>query len=432
MADIFVELRPGARAMAHLQALGAEPLFHYANISALMGTEIWSYTVQAGVPLRPFLSVPGVIYVEPNEEHSYADVIFERRPLRWRDTEPFGTKFIALPTVQGPEASQRSTLSQILALAGFGPAWEWSTGQGAVIVVGDSGIDGSRIPPEKRAGGWAGLPGDDPWTDEFGHGTGSALTALAAAPGAKIFSAKFPTGPEGGMTKTSVMGAVDALIPLVLENPDVPFIMNSSWASDCVRAPYHCNMIPARMVRAIDRANAVTMVWAAGNDNLDCGGAPSITCIESNPGAIAVAALDSALQPHPYSARGPGYCSPLQPLVGAATYGVLPWGRGWIDTGSQGAGTSSTAPQVSGALAILRAKYPRASNVALRAALVIGARPVQDTPGWNPAAGFGLLQADAALNALETVPGHPYYQIVAASALAGPAPTIIHPAARAF
>jgi len=64
---------------------------------------------------------------------------------------------------------------------------------------------------------------------------------MQMAPEAKLFSAKMPLfiDTEGGILKQWVMVALEALIPLVIANPDLRFVMNNSWASGCLREDYH-------------------------------------------------------------------------------------------------------------------------------------------------------------------------------------------------
>lgn len=171
-------------------------------------------------------------------------------------------------------------------------------------------------------------------------------------------------------------------------------------------------MIPSRLVRDIDAKNIMPLVFAAGNGNLDCGGASSILCINSNEGGITAAALDRQGIPQNYSSRGPGQCSIFHPFIGAPTYGVLPWGDGYLDFGPLGAGTSSTAPQVSGALAVLKAAYPKANNTVLRVALAAGAQKSPPPYGllpFNTGTGFGLLRVDRALGMVPIAQFHPLY-----------------------
>jgi subtilisin family serine protease len=174
-------------------------------------------------------------------------------------------------------------------------------------------------------------------------------------------------------------------------------------------------MIPARLVRSIDQKNVIAMAFAAGNSNQDCGGASSILCINSNEGGITAAALDRNGNPQAYSSRGPGQCSLLHPFIGAPTFGVLPYGAGYVDMGEVGGGTSSATPQLSGALAILKGEIPKANNTLLRTALAAGARKTNFPSGFlpfAPATGFGMLQVDRALDWLPSARVHPFYPVI--------------------
>ena len=174
-------------------------------------------------------------------------------------------------------------------------------------------------------------------------------------------------------------------------------------------------MIPARLVRAIDQRNVIAMAFASGNSNQDCGGAPSILCINSNEGGITAAAVDRNGNPQPYSSRGPGQCSLLHPFISAPTFGILPYGEDYLDFGELGAGTSSATPQLSGALAILKGADPKANNTVLRTALAAGARKVASGPlPFSSATGFGLLQVDRALAWLPAARLHPLYPFIGA------------------
>lgn len=174
----------------------------------------------------------------------------------------------------------------------------------------------------------------------------------------------------------------------------------------------------ARLVRALDQGNQVTLSFAAGNNNLICGGVPSIVALNSTEGGFTTGALDQQGRPQAYSSRGPGQCSPLHPFVAAPTFGVLPWGTGWRDFGPGGGATSSAAAMLSCALSLLRGEYPQANNTDLRVALAASARK---TPGSMPfhdlATGFGMLQVDGALSALPGARWSPLYPLLAGRGL---------------
>ena len=174
----------------------------------------------------------------------------------------------------------------------------------------------------------------------------------------------------------------------------------------------------ARLVRVLDQTNQVTLSFAAGNNNLVCGGAPSIVAVNSTEGGFTTGALDQQGRPQPYSSRGPGQCFAFCPFIAAPTFGVLPWGAGWRDFGPEGGATSSSAALLSCALSLLRGEYPRANNTDLRVALATSARKTPgSTPFYDPATGFGLLQVDGALSALPGARGSPLYPLLAGRGL---------------
>jgi hypothetical protein len=176
--------------------------------------------------------------------------------------------------------------------------------------------------------------------------------------------------------------------------------------------------VSARLVRALDQGNQVTLSFAAGNNNLICGGVPSIVAVNSTEGGFTTGALDQQGRPQAYSSRGPGQCSLLCPFVAVPTWGVLPWGAGWRDFGPEGGRTSSAAAMLSCALSLLRGEYPQANNTDLRVALAASAKK---TPGSMPfhdlATGFGMLQVDGALSALPSTRLSPLYPLLAGRGL---------------
>lgn len=187
-------------------------------------------------------------------------------------------------------------------------------------------------------------------------------------------------------------------------------------------------MIPARLVRDLNRKNVASIVFAAGNSGVDCGGLPSVLCINSNEGGVTVGVTDQNGAAQPYSARGPGQCSPGHPFITAPSFGGLPWGSGWRDFGALGGGSSSAAPQIAGALALMKAAYPQAQNPQLQTALALGAsRRTFSLPGlppWDPAMGFGQLRVDQALDRVATAPFSLLHSAMQARAVA-PSPAAI-------
>ena len=223
---------PVGQVEASLARSGARLVKPYSNISRFMGTALWLFDSPVGTPLAALASLPGVDYLEPDEEHIYVVGGNGAQPLG-----PFGTPFLSLGA---PVDAGASSLPVITQMIGADRALARSRGgEGVTILIVDSGIDGDRVPESRRAGGWTDDPDQDPWTDRTGHGTLVGLIALAVAPNAKLFSVKMKAGPNGGLMKESVMSAINDLIPMVEQNPDLKLVMNNSWGTGgCGSQPY--------------------------------------------------------------------------------------------------------------------------------------------------------------------------------------------------
>lgn len=240
MPALFAEIEPGqGQAVVHeLAARRIDLVRGYPNISKFLGqfqkpSQIALFEAPPNTLIPPLIAIPGIRYLEPDEEHTYA-----QQPLWWR-TEPFGTPFMALPPLLPLSAARQSSIPHLMQMSGFPEALNRSNGgQGSVLVIVDSGVDGSRVPAARRAGGWAAAK-DNPWIDQFGHGTMTALIAMEMAPNAKVFSGKMPPGGNGGILKRWVMAAIEDMLPIIIANPDLRFVMNNSWASGCGKEPYH-------------------------------------------------------------------------------------------------------------------------------------------------------------------------------------------------
>ena len=160
---------------------------------------------------------------------------------------------------------------------------------------------------------------------------------------------------------------------------------------------------------AADNMNLMMSVWAVGNNNLlGCDAPVNGWCMNTTPVSYSVGACGLDGVKHTYSSVG-GQCYPLTPLVVGPTQGVIPWGSGFRDFKSQGAGSSAAAPLISGALAILATEFPHLSNAELRAALRASAIPLGNDTQFNPGTGAGLLQIDKAIQAAPTARKHPSY-----------------------
>ena len=381
-----------------LAPFGAHLVKSYPNLGNLLGTQLALFEVPSATPIGPMAALPGIIRLEA--------------------AGPTLTSYgITLQPLGGDAGPERSSLPAIMEMTGAAMACEHSSrgGAGVVLLVVDSGVDRSAVAPGRQVGGWTDDPDGDPWIDRTGHGGMVARLASACSPQSGIFSVKARASPDGGLLIESVLAAVDDLLPMIQENRDLRWVMNNSWGSvECQMDLYWCDMVAARLVRALDQGNQVSISFAAGNNNLICGGAPSIVAINSTEGGFTTAALDQNARPQAYSSRGPGQCFPLCPFIAVPTFGVLPWGTGWRDFGPEGGRTSSAAAMLSCALCLLRGEYPQANNTDLRVALAASATK---TPGSLPfhdlASGFGMLQVDGALRELPSARWNPLYPLLA-------------------
>ena len=206
----------------------------------------------------------------------------------------------------------------------------------------------------------------------------------------------------------------------VLAKPvfDIQVEGNGSFIAEGV-VTHNCSVAITRVLRLLDERGLVMSVWAAGNNRHVVGRySPSIYCMNSLAVSTAVGAVDRNLRPHFYSSLGPGQCFPAQPTVATPTFGILPWGAAYMNFADQGGGTSSCAPQVSGALAMMMTAHPNRRFRDYRAALRASAdnRVVGLPPGaYYPATGFGLLQCDGAIKAVPYAQAHPSWAWEAAN-----------------
>ena len=191
---------------------GARLVKPYPNLGTLLQTQLALFEVPTGTPIAPMAAVPGVLHLEasaPTVKH-YGITL-----------QPLGTDARA----------ENSSLPAIMAMTGADRALARSSrgGAGVVLLIVDSGVDRSTVSPGRQAGGWTDDPDGDPWTDRTGHGSMGARLASACCPESKIFSVKARASPDGDLQIESVLSAVEDLLPLVQQNPDLRWVMNNSW-----------------------------------------------------------------------------------------------------------------------------------------------------------------------------------------------------------
>ncbi|MEE1926737.1 S8 family serine peptidase [Streptomyces sp. TRM 70351] len=278
---------------------------------------------------------------------------------------------------------------------GLVQAWDLADGTGVTVGIVDSGVDGRH--PELSG---AVEPGTElatvrtaeefrqqrpraPHLDCAGHGTavagllaarrGGERRVTGVAPGARIHPVRVVDGVDRATGRTLAAG-IDAAVDAGAR------VLNLSFALPVDREPVR---------RAVARAVArdVVVVAAAGNEGTR--GTPVYPA--AYPGVLAVGAVDADGQPLDASNQGD--------WVDLAAYGdaeIAPasGGSGY----QQVTGTSFAAPQVSGAAALIRSRFPGLGAPEVARRLVESAAPVGGGP--NPRTGAGLVDPFAALTHL--------------------------------
>ncbi len=319
-----------------------------------------------------------------------------------------------------------------------------ATGEGTVVAIIDSGVDGDHPLLWRK---WRGLstspelawfdpwgltdvPEDDDNTGGVGHGTTVMATAVGSlepgdtlivfgqpevvqselevvtgvAPGAEWVAANgFQGFGTGQYTRLSILLQAMQWVLDPDGDPatvsDVPDVLNNSWGFGAGG----CNGFFDRAIDALEAAG-VPVVFAAGNrsSGFDTVTAPASRAdLLLNAFAVGAAELsDGDIVVSPNSLGGPSPCAPgaVKPEVVAS--GEVPLVRGLTRhtaevRGRSGAFTSWAAPYASGSLALLAGLNPGASATALKDALFSTADDLPP-PGPDNRSGAGFIDLAAA------------------------------------
>jgi bacillopeptidase F len=175
---------------------------------------------------------------------------------------------------------------------------------------------------------------------------------------------------------------------------DQPDVVNNSWGFPELAGSCYTEF--EADIEAL-KAAGIAVVFAGGNQ----GSAGSVSPADNGAG-FAVGAVDAALTVAATSSRGPSACDGgLYPEVVAPGVGVrtsdLTFNGAFPDSYATLSGTSLAAPHITGAMALLRQSDPAVTVDQLEQAVTGGALDI-DVPGPDNAAGYGLLDAAAALD----------------------------------
>lgn len=292
---------------------------------------------------------------------------------------------------------------------GLRDAWtSGNRGEGVVVGIIDSGIDGTEYPV---AGGFNRAGGQAPGAAAIdSHGSMCAADVLVAAPEAKLYD--YPFLVERSSSALAMFSAV--LEQRRLDG--TPHVVNNSWGfievppkeDDPANEIWNLEHPLHRKIREVI-ASGAPVLFAAGNCGDPC---PAGKCHESSVGpgisihgsnsleeVIAVAAVNSNGDRIGYSSQGPGMFASQKPDVAAYSHFFGNFGPGRPAGLAQpfDNGTSAACPVASGVVALMLSAFPGASPAVLRDALVGGANDGE----WSPDTGHGIIHAGASMERME-------------------------------
>lgn len=304
-------------------------------------------------------------------------------------------------------------------------SWTAATGDGIVVAVIDTGVDGShpllrdhmwRNPAEDADGidndgngyvddlhGWD-FVNDSPEVYRSAtldaHGThvagviaGSAHADTGftgVAPAARIMPLKFIEGSQGSTS--------DAIAAIRYAEANGADVINASWGSTD----------PSEALRTVLAETTIPVVLSAGNlGHLD-GAPPAYPARYGLANVISVAAIDNTGQMPAFSSRS-------QDVVDVAAPGARILGPSPDERLAEVSGTSQAAPHVAGLLALALQRHPGLDPVALARAVRDTVRPLHgadETRSGGLARGPGLLDhLGTSMPACLTLPEMPFEDV---------------------
>jgi hypothetical protein len=259
--------------------------------------------------------------------------------------------------------------------------------------------------------GWSPVGASD-WGDDGAapHGSMCATDALGQCPDASILDIGIlksqapgtPEDPTAGLLSDAIAAYDWALqryrrdgTPQVLSNSWGMY--QKSWGPDYATDPDH--PFTRKVVQLIDAG--ILVCFAAGNCGSVCassrcgpdiGPGKSIYGANGHPRVITVGAGNIRDEWIGYTSQGPAALDPKKPDVCAPSH--------YQGFTSNDNGTSAACPTLAGVLGLLRCASPGLRQDDAKAVLQRTARAICGE-GWNPNAGYGMIQAAAALEALQ-------------------------------
>lgn len=315
--------------------------------------------VPAGVSDEEIMDTGGVLAVEENIRIRLLPWLHQKSNMPWWNDDqliPWGVHYIGSDT-----------------------CWQETKGQRVRVAVVDSGIDGDH--PDLREnlkGGVNLLKRGASYQDDNGHGTHIAGTIAAqdngngvvgVAPEAWLYSVKVLDELGDG----TILGAIEALHWCMHNRISV---VNMSFGTDKYSRAFE------EAVRSAHE-HGLLIVAAAGNDG-EPGTVDYPAVFEQT---LCVAAVDSRGRLASFSSSGPevDLLAPGSNIISSYRWGT------YVNL----SGSSMAAAHVSGAAALLKARYPGEGIDVLRRRLISGAK-VQKWPA-KAMTGAGIVNVDKAM-----------------------------------
>lgn len=342
-------------------------------------------------------------------------------------------------------AQEANAASTVMRYIRADSAWAAGyTGAGRLICTFDTGIDGDHPAYASR---WKGLDGDwrAAWFDPVDQDTFPDLVTGSTRPshGTQVLGAAVGCNPASGDTtgvapeakwiSAAVIDLPSQISHAILEafewaadpdgNPntvsDRPDVINHSWGFVRIGHNISCEEI---FFDAIDNTEALGIVniFAAGNsgpatqtianpanralDSIDCFavGGTRLYGVSYPPDSVGVYTLSS---------RGPSDCNfgrhkPNVVTPGYAVRTTTPGGGYTIPNG-----TSFSAPQVAGLVALLRQKNPNATVDQIKTAILTSTSRTNFPSAANDSTGWGEINCMTALSALSATNSQPHIRV---------------------
>lgn len=384
-AQVLIKRRPGSVTKVNYSAMGLRPMGIGRGLSNLGWQMVSLPADKVGYALEALASDPSIVAVQPN--------------LKRQIIQPKGFADVDVPSVVGAlfpgitAGRESAAPNDPMFARQYAPqitraveAWSASTGKGVVTAIVDTGVDTGH--PDLAAhmvGGWNTVDNNENARDDHGHGTHCAGIAAALAnnkvgvagiaPDATIMPVKVLGGDGSGSDETVANGII--------------------WAADhgakvislSLGGPGESQVLGEAVAYALKKGAAI--IAAMGNDGTNEKSYPA-----AYPGVVAVGATNKQDRIADFSQYG-DWISVSAPGVGILstfpTYKVAMNDYGFPMTYATLDGTSMATPAVSGAAAVIRARFPALDPAQIKARLEKSADKVSGQADFDQHYGYGRI-----------------------------------------